>query len=77
MKKHAKQTLADLKSQATSSSDFMVKLAQWDECGEMPVETQQKIFGGALPGPAIGDPIFNPDPQGIWFPFPDSSYTDK
>jgi hypothetical protein len=24
----------------------MVRLAQWDECSEMLVETQRKVFGG-------------------------------
>ena len=58
MKKNAKQTLADLKSQATSTEDLMRKLAQWDENGEMPEETKRKITGGALISEK--SPVLNP-----------------
>lgn len=67
MKKHAKQTLDELKSQALSSDDLMRKLAQWDELGEMPKETQQEIAGGvANPNTGIGEII--DILLGIWFP---------
>ena len=53
MKKNAKQTLAELKTQAISTEDLARRLAQWDENSEMSEEIKQKVFGGSTsPNPA-------------------------
>ncbi|MBC3788056.1 hypothetical protein [Spirosoma utsteinense] len=74
MKNRISSKINALQGAATSQEDFMKKLAQIDEKGQLTEEAQIAVNGGAsLTGGLVKSPLIDVPLLGLWVPtFPDT-----
>lgn len=74
MKNRISDKINALQGAATSQEEFMKKLAQIDENGQLTEEAQIAVNGGAvLNGGTIKSPLIDVPVLGLWVPtFPDT-----
>lgn len=78
MKNRISNKINALQGAATSQEDFMKKLAQIDENGQLTEEAQIAVNGGAAStGGLVKSPLIDIPLLGLWIPtFPDT-FTDS